>query len=111
MSMSEAKRAIYQRLADKEITPEQADLELRPETSGSVRLVVTEKRCLGFRGPGFMRRGLTAYVPSFEWILDNAEIVREFIEEHSTGKLEDVLARRESDPMYIEPDDDGFVRG
>jgi hypothetical protein len=83
---------ILLQLAAGKITPVEAGELLAkvngPTVSSTPRMKVTEKGCVQFRGvPGVsVKFGATHYVSFVEWVLDHAQVVKDFIKANE-GKL------------------------
>lgn len=90
---------VLNKLANNEITAEQAGELLKaamPAERGKAtpRLKITEKGCLGMRGvPGTnVKFGLSLYATTVEWILDNADTLKQFISDNGDRLARKVVA-------------------
>ena len=85
-------------LAAGKLTPAEAGELLTkvngPAVSSAPRMKVTEKGCVQFRGvPGVsVKFGATHYVSFVEWVLDHAQLVRDFIKDNDAKLARKVTA-------------------
>ncbi len=92
------KNEILLQLAAGKITPAEAGELLTkvngPTVSNTPRMKVTEKGCVQFRGvPGVsVKFGATHYVSFVEWVLDHAQLVRDFIKDNDAKLARKVTA-------------------